>query len=136
MMSERLCHIENGKIRNPADIRKQFEGLNDGTYLVKVSPRKVRSLKQNAFYWGVVCDMVKDGLRYAGFAEVSTSEDAHDVMKGLFLKKNIINFQTGEALEGTKSTTELTTAEFSIYIEQIQQWAAEYLGISIPSPNE
>ncbi|MBO9151906.1 hypothetical protein ACFOTA_06785 [Chitinophaga sp. GCM10012297] len=135
-MSESVCHIENGQIKNPTDIRKQFSGLKDGTYLVKVSARKVRSLHQNAYYWGVVCDMVKDGLIEAGFAEVSSPDDAHEVLKGLFLKREIVSLETGEVLTGSKSTTELTTLEFNTYIEKIQHWAAEYLGISIPSPNE
>lgn len=135
-MSERVCHIENGEIKNPMDIRKQFSELKDGTYLVKISTRKVRSLPQNAYYWGVVCDMVKEGLRDAGFQDISTTDDAHEVMKGLFLKREIISLETGEVLTGSKSTTTLTTLEFNTYIEKIQQWAAEYLGISIPSPNE
>ncbi|WP_343302884.1 hypothetical protein AAHN97_15160 [Chitinophaga niabensis] len=135
-MSQRICHIENGRIKNREEIRKQFAELKDGIYLVKVSTRKVRSLSQNAYYWGVVCDMVRDGLIDAGFESIESGEDAHEVMKGLFLKRDVINYNTGEILTGAVSTTELTTTEFNQYIEKIQQWAAEYLGISIPSPNE
>ncbi|SFW16594.1 hypothetical protein [Chitinophaga sancti] len=135
-MSERVVHIENGKIANPAAIRKQFNELRDGMYLVKVSPRKVRSLSQNAYYWAVVCGMVRDGLRDAGYDDVLTDEDAHEVMKHLFLKKDIVNKKTDESIPSTRSTTELTTFEFSNYIEQIITWAAQYLNIVIPYPNE
>ena len=135
-MSERVVHIANGKIANPAVIRKQFDELRDGIYLVKVSPRKVRSLSQNAYYWAVVCGMVKDGLRDAGYDAVMTDEDAHEVMKHLFLKKEIVNKNTDERIPSVRSTTELTTFEFSEYIEQIISWAAQYLNIVIPYPNE
>ncbi len=30
----------------------------------------------------------------------------------------------------------MTTTDFMGYIEQIQQWSAEYLNVQIPSPNE
>jgi len=39
-------------------------------------------------------------------------------------------------LETIGSTTKMNTIEFSSFIEQIQQWSAEYLGVDIPSPNE
>lgn len=131
---EKICHIKNGKILNPADIRNLFEPLKDGTYKVKVSPRKVRSLQQNSYYWGVVCDMVYEGLRDAGYDEVKTAEDAHEIMKLLFLKKDVVSTSTGEILAGATSTTELTTLEFAEYIEKVRMWAAEYLNINIPDP--
>jgi len=135
-MSQAICHIHAGKITNPSTIRKQFDGLKDGTYLVKVAPRKVRSLQQNAYYWEVVCDMVMEGLRDAGYDEVQTPDDAHEVMKAKFLKRYIVNHQTGEMIEKDGSTASLTTIEFSEYIDRVLQWAAEYLGIVIPLPNE
>jgi RNA-binding protein YhbY len=135
-MSECIIYIEAGRITNQVDIRKKFAELKDGIYQVKVSTRKKRSLSQNAYYWGVVCDMVKQGLYEAGYRSVRTSDDAHEVMKILFLKKRIVNEDTGEVIEIIGSTASLTTEEFIIYIEEIIQWAAEYLGIQIPLPNE
>lgn len=135
-MSQAICKISAGVITNPPEIRKLFTGLEDGAYLVKVQPSKVRSLSQNAYYWGVVCDMVKDGLKDVGYRSVKTAEDAHEVMKALFLKKDLVNEETGELLVYSASTTGLTTFEFSEYIDQVLQWAAEYLGIAIPLPNE
>lgn len=136
-MQERLCHIESGRIVNRDEIGKLFTSLQDGTYMVRLQLRKRRSLPQNAYYWGVVCEMVKDGLRDAGFNAIRTADDAHEVTKSLFLKKEVVNEDTGELLAVIgRSTTTLSTLEFSEYIDQIIQWAAEYLCISIPYPNE
>lgn len=135
-MTERICHIESGKIANPQEIRKLFADLQDGIYLVKVATRKARSLDQNEYYWGVVCDMVRDSLNDAGYREVKTPEDAHEIMKMLFLKVKKYNRKNGRTKETTGSTAKLTTVEFNIYIEEIIQWAAEYLNIQIPLPNE
>lgn len=135
-MSITICNIENGIIANPAAIRKAFTGLQDGTYQVKISPRKVRSLQQNAYYWGVVCEMVKDGLQDVGYRSIQTEEDAHEFLKALFLKKQVVNEETGEAIEIHGSTATMLTQEFNFYIDQVLQWAAEYLGIVIPLPNE
>ncbi len=51
----------------PEMIRKRFTELKDGVYQVIIKTRGRRSLLQNAYYWGVVCDMVDDGLRDAGY---------------------------------------------------------------------
>lgn len=135
-MSERVLYIEQGKIRNREEIADQFRELQDGIYLVKISTRKKRGLKQNAYYWGVVCEMVRDGLRDAGYRSILTTDDAHEALKMLFLKKRIVNEETGECIESIGSTSALTTAEFSDYVDHIIQWAAEYLNIMIPYPNE
>ena len=36
----------------------------------------------------------------------------------------------------TKSTAELTTTQMMDYVSEIQQFAAEYLNVIIPDPNE
>lgn len=135
-MTERICHIESGKISNPQEIKKLFAELQDGIYLVRVATRKARSLDQNEYYWGVVCDMVRDALNDSGYREVKTPEDAHEIMKMLFLKKKKYNRKNGRTTQTIGSTTTLTTVEFNIYIDEIIQWAAEYLSIQIPLPNE
>lgn len=48
----------------------------------------------------------------------------------------MVNEETGEEKTRIRSTTELTKIEFNTYLEEIWQWAAEYLSITIPAPNE
>lgn len=42
----------------------------------------------------------------------------------------------GEVAEYPGSTAGLNKAEFSEYLDAIIQWAAEFLSIEIPAPNE
>lgn len=134
-MSEFILHIEDATIVNTGAVRKFFNELRDGKYLVKITSIKRRSLNQNAFYWSVVCELVKDALREAGYREVKTKDDAHEIMKTLFLKKKVVNELTDEVIEIPGSTAELTTVQFIEYIGQIQQWASEYLGLVLPEPS-
>jgi RNA-binding protein YhbY len=134
-VSEFILHITNGAITNPKVVREKFT-LQDGKYLVSIKSIKKRSLQQNAYYHGVVVPMVKEGLREAGYNEVRTNEDAHEILKHLFLKKKITSEKSGEEITIAGSTAKLKTVEFNQFLEDIWQWAATYLNISIPQPNE
>lgn len=135
-MIETILHITNGELKNQSSFRKSIAGLN-GKYLVKITKANQRSLQQNKFYWAVCVPMVKDGLRNMGYDQVRTESDAHEVLKSLFLKVQLVNENTGEVLtEYVNSTTKLSTVLFMDYIDSIIKWAAEYLGIQIPFPNE
>lgn len=96
--------------------------------------RKRRSLMQNAYYWGVVVPLVREGLRDAGWQ--FTIEETHELMKAKHLKIEKVNEDTGEIIRSIGSTTDLTTTGMMDYIAAIQQWAAEFIGVTIPDPNE
>ena len=134
-MEEFVIHIENKKVTNGKVFRKKLDALADGTYTVIVKTRKQRSLNQNGFYWGIVVDMVKDGLRDVGYDDFRTNDQVHEFLKVLFLKKDVPNKLTGEVITMVQSTRDLTTIEFMDYLERIAQWASEFLGIVIPQPN-
>lgn len=134
-MKEFMLHIKNGQVTNGKAVRKAFDELEDGHYLVCIEPKKKRSLNQNAYFHGVMVPMVLQGLRDAGFNEVKTAEDAKDIIKSLFLKKVVKNEHTGEEIPVIRHTSELTTVEFNAFMEECGQWASEYLGIFIPPPN-
>jgi hypothetical protein len=132
---EFVLYIENGIIANKKHVKEGFENLEDGRYQVTIKPRKRRSNRQNAYYHAVVCEMVKEGLQEVGYRDVEDAEDAHEVLKSLFLKKKTINSNTGEVLsERDGSTKKLSTTEMQEYIDKCVQFAAEYLGVSIPLP--
>ena len=127
-------HIVNGQITNKKVVASQF-ALPDGSYYAEIKSKKHRSLNQNRFWWGALLPLVKMGLNDAGYSEVKTVEDAHEVLKALFLKKHISN-PDGLALEMSGSTAELTTVEFNELIEKVQMWASDFLGVVIPNPGE
>ena len=127
--------ISGNQISNPKKMRKFFEEHENGTFLLTSKPVKSRSLMQNAYFHGPVLDLVLQGLRDAGFNDVQTPEDAKKIVKGLFLKKQFVNQETGHVIEYIEETHKLTKIEFCEFIEKIQQWSAEYLGVIIPDPN-
>jgi hypothetical protein len=102
---------------------------------IKISKRQIkRSQQQNRYYWGAVVPIVTTGLIDAGYRV--NQEDAHIYMKSRFLIETIVSDKTGEILPTVGSTTKLTTVQFMEYIAEVQQWAAEFLNVVIPDPNE
>ncbi len=86
-------------------------------------PRKDRSIKQNRYLWGICYELLSESTGY-------TREEIHDSMRMLFLRDEDRNIPT------LKSTTSLTTIEFKLYWEKIQQFAAEKLNLFIPDPKQ
>ncbi len=128
-------HISKGHVTNIEPVKKFFEELADGSYNVTFKPRKLRTLGQNAYYHAIMVPMVKQGLRDAGYDEIKSNADAHEVLKSLFLKKDIVSKQSGDIVTTVPgSTTDLTTVEFKEFMERVAQWSAEFLGVYIPPP--
>ena len=96
--------------------------------------RRKRSLNQNAYYWAVVVQMICDAMN-ENEDNVLPSQ-VHEFLKHRFLKVQKIDHETGEILyEYSRTTTALKTFEFSLYIDQCIQFAAEYLKIQVPPPH-
>lgn len=96
--------------------------------MLDIPKKGTRSIRLNKYYWKVVMPMVKDGLFNAGHNEVKSKDDAHVVIKNLFLTK--------KEDQDEPSTRVLTNKEFIQLVQEIQIWAAEYLSIVIPDPNQ
>ncbi len=135
-MIEVIIHKANGTIINMDDFKNAFNEMQDGKILITMKDYRKRSLRQNAYYWTVVVPMVKRGLYDIGFDEVQTDEDAHELLKKQFIRRQFVNKQTGEVVTITGSSVKLTIPEFNEYIENICRWSLEYLNVHIPSPNE
>ncbi|MBN2640371.1 MAG: hypothetical protein JXR78_01820 [Victivallales bacterium] len=108
VISGRLCFNSLERARWTAAIAN-FSG--DVEIIIR-RPKKERSHDQNAYYWGVVIQLITE---YTGDVPVKL----HDLFKKTYL--------------GGRSTTTLTTREFEDYLEQIKAWAAEH-NIIIPDP--
>lgn len=90
--------------------------------------RNTRSQHQNAYYWGVVVNILSKELGY-------DSDEIHEILKAKFNTKKTI-LPNGEEVEHVDTTTNKDTYEFNLYIEEIQRWASQELGIYIPDPEE
>jgi hypothetical protein len=84
---------------------------------------KPRSNNQNAYYWGVVIQLISDHTGYS-------PDEAHDAMIMKFLQEHKAN------LDSIKSTTDLSTVEFEDYMSTIRMFASINLDCYIPEPNE
>lgn len=125
----------DGKPGSQKKIADLFEQLKDGTYKLEAKTFGKRSLNANGYYWMILTDYVQPGLYDAGWREVKTKDDAHIFVTNLFLKTKMVNENTFEETTRVKSTASLSVKEFGEYLEEIIQWAAEYLSIEIPPPN-
>jgi hypothetical protein len=132
---EFFLNKQQGKITNRQKVAEAFTSLKDGYYLVSIKLKNSRSLPQNAFYWAVVVPMVKKGFQDIGYNEVTSDNITHEILKAKFLRTEI-GQETGYPVEVIRSTAELTTVEFMEYIANIQQFAAEFLNVIIPDPNQ
>lgn len=99
---------------------------------VVVSKLPKRSSAQNAYYFGVVVDMVRDALK--GLGHTVDATDTHNFLKDKFNGKDIANAD-GELIGRIgESTTKMNKVDFMGYLAAIQIWAATYLNIVIPDP--
>lgn len=130
------AQIRDGKlyIRNRRDFDRQIAQMKDGweMELAVTRRRATRSPMANAYYWGVVMQLLSEHTGY-------TPDEMHDLCKAQFLPKKLaVNNGNGEivgefVLGG--STRGLNTNDFYEYVERVRQWAAE-LDVYIPDPNE
>lgn len=98
-----------------ADGLKAWVAAHEGRRVALTLVEETRSTAQNRYYQGVVVPMLAEVTGYQ-------PGEMHDVLKLEFLPY------------GHVSTTDLTPAEFTAYVERICQWAAEHLDCVIPPP--
>ncbi len=91
--------------------------------LTIASERRNRSLNANAYYWGVVVEILAEHFGYS-------PEELHEALKWKFLK---LHEDTG--LVTVRSTAKLSTKEFGDYIDSVVRWAAQE-GCYIPPSEE
>lgn len=119
--------IKNGqvKVQNQEKRMHFIRSLADGEYEEIIrKPRKPRSNEQNRYLHGVIFKMIAD--------EVGDSlDEVKSAMKNKFLK-----YQTSGGLEAIRDTSDLSTVELEDFNEKCRRWAAEFLHIYIPNPNE
>lgn len=122
--------LDNAGVRET--LCKMIKSLRGSHWLEITKCREQRTLAQNAFYWGVVLPRVADGITEA-WGEDMSSDAAHEFLKDRFLKKPIVNRNTGELMGQTEpSTASLNTEQFGKYLDDIIKFSAEQLDVEIP----
>ena len=118
--------VDNGGLR--FDRRKVVDDymctlIGQRVEVIIRKPKTSRSTLQNSYYFGVVVEILAKELGY-------DKDEIHEILKYKFLQSNAMG------MPYVKSTTKLSTGEFEDYLEKIRRWAAEFLNINIPLPNE
>lgn len=100
---------------------------------VVVKPKKkLRSLNENNYYWGVVIQLLAEHTGYA-------PSEMHELCKVKFLPPKRITLRNGkndQSITIAMSTTELTTSQMENYLSEIRLWAIDFWELKIPLPNE
>lgn len=105
-----------------ADFFRQLEGK---TVYIQFSKKKfTRTLGQNDRMWAI--------LSFIANEIGDDPESIHEEMKQKFLPRMWKVDEDGMEVEVEKSTTRLTTKEFSLYNDEIIRWASSFHGIVVP----
>lgn len=117
------------------DLKECFVDGSKVTITVQTR-RKPRSLKQNAvLHWYINAIADETGMAV---------EDVKEVLRHKFLSEDIVDKSgeimadkgSGEVLKRYKSTTKLSTVEMMAFTEEIRMWSLDFLGMTLPLPNE
>ena len=97
-----------------------------------VARRPKRTNPQNAYYWAVVVELIGDIMR--DYGNRVNNDTVHEFLKQKFLPGVRVEVLGVEVVK--RSTTGLSTKEFTEYLEAIRQYASEVLGVDILDPEE
>lgn len=110
---------------SPAEFARARARFRGRDVQVAISPKsKQRSVRENAYYWGVVIPLLCDWCGYS-------PDEMHDALKYKFL----FDFDKERGLARIGSTAKLSTVEFEDLMTKIREWASRE-GVFIPEPNE
>lgn len=112
-----------------------LRGQNNGMYRMESYAETKRTNQQNK-YMHVVFTLLQRGYYDAGYENVTTMEKAKLKIKEHLLSYETVNTKTGEMYKTIRDTSELSKDEGIEFIDQMLQFAAENLGIYIPTTEE
>jgi len=123
------------RIINSKLFKAELNALKKGRYRVIVETyRKEKSHPQLKWLFGQVYPLVLRGLIDAGFEEFTNLDQVDAYCKSMFAKQEIVNRNSGEVITVPALKREMSTVQFSTYVDAVRNWALEYLGVTIPDP--
>lgn len=131
-----FANIQAGKLTlaNRKRFEQDIKDFKDCAVELTVKAKNQRSSTQNRYLWGVVYKEVEIRLKQLG--NDVNPDVVHDFLKGKFNRVEVIG-NGGEVIDYIgDSTKKMNKEQFSIYVGKIIEWAADFLNITIPLPNE
>ncbi len=122
--------VRNGrlKLHQSNRLSGELSDLRDGPVEIEIKRKPAtRNISQNSLYWvGVVAPLAE----HTGYS----SDEMHEILKAKFLPKHVaVSDKNGEIVGEFViggSTTKLTKADFSRYLDDIAVWAGS-LGVTV-----
>lgn len=93
-----------------------------------VRQQHARTLPQNRLYWVWVTEIAN----YIGEGR----DETHAMLKAHFLRERDIELLEGKRLTMPPSTRHLNVEEFRGYMDEVQRWAATFLGLVLPEGDQ
>ncbi len=130
---------EQGKpfrIVNNKYLKEELETIPEGRYRMTIEKwKKNKSLPQLGYYYACCLPMFLKAAIDAGW-ELTSIDEADAWLKSIFANRELINKYSGEVISIPALKRQMTTTEFSTFINQVRDHAAEFLGCYIPEPSE
>lgn len=143
-MKYNATYDEHGKLHiihekeMKADLRADFlpKPGKKTNLTVEIKKRKsIRTLSQNAYYWGVIITMVRDRLKELSGEKYYSKEQAHEFILLECWFKEVVNEDSGLVFKIRKETHDLSKGEYAEFIDTIIDWCSMWLDIEIPPPD-
>lgn len=123
-------YLYSGDRQELGRIFKDIHNLNTSVRIEYNPVKSKRSINQNDYYWGVVVPRIS---KYIGDFDHNT----HETLLDLFApKKEHTNKISGEITFKNLRSSEMTTTEFTEYLEKIFIFTETELKKEIPRPSE
>lgn len=97
--------------------------------LIVTADEAKRNVQQNRFYWGAVITPIAEQAWVDG--RQFDKDTWHEYFGRLYGVCEDVTLPDGEVIVRRKSTTAMTIAEFSEYLERVQLHATEQLGVEL-----
>ena len=129
--------VVNGKFtRNRNIVLQAINSFNNADVVLTFDkPKKKRSNNQNSFYWGCLIPLMQSGAKDL-WGEVWSIDKAHKHLSQKFVFHESINDKNELITQTPKSTTELTTTGWEVYMTEIRIYLLEDFDINAPEPNQ
>ncbi|WP_070105594.1 recombination protein NinB [Burkholderia plantarii] len=106
---------------------KVFADRGEPLRVIVTAEEKQRNAAQNRLYWGAILRAIAEQAWVEGR---QFDKDAwHEYFARLYGVSDELTLPDGEIILRRKSTTQMSVGEFSTYLNQIQAYAANTLGV-------
>jgi hypothetical protein len=124
------------RIHNRKDMETEIAALPDGRYTIEIKKyRKNKSHEQLGYYFSCVLPMFLSAAVEQGW-ELTTVEECDAWLKSMFAERDLINRNTAEIVKIPALKRNMSTTDFMVFVDQVRNYCAEYLGVYIPEPEK